>query len=153
MTFGGRSWPISPADFKLTQVSDTQCIGAFFEMTTGSSAPAWIVGDTFLVRTYHLSALFLLPQWLILYLFRNQKNVYSVFRFNPPSVGFATLSSTATSQNDVNGVVPSPTIGSVVAVSATSTGSKRISNAALPAQSLNVFSVVVAAVFLGVSFL
>jgi len=130
MTFGGRSWPVSAADFELTQVSNTQCVGAFFEMTTGSSAPAWIVGDTFL------------------------KNVYSVFRYSPPSIGFATLSSTATAQNDVKGAIPSPTIGSVVVVSATSTGSNRFSNAALPAQSLNVFSAVVAAsVFLGVSFM
>jgi len=129
ISFGGPSWSISPEDFKLTQVSDSQCVGAFFEMTTGSSAPAWIVGDTFL------------------------KNVYSVFRFSPPSVGFATLSSTATAENDVNGVVPTPTIGSVVAVSATSTGSNRISSAALPAQSLSMFSAVVAAfIFFGVSF-
>ena len=84
----------------------------------------------------------------------NQKNVYSVFRFNPPSVGFATLSSTATAQNDANGVVPSPTIGSVVAVSATNAGSDRFSSAALPTQSLSVFTAIVAAsVFFGVSLL
>jgi len=134
MTFGGRSWPISPSDFKLTQVSDSQCVGAFFEMTTGSNAPAWIVGDTFL------------------------KNVYSVFRFSPPSIGFATLSSTATSQNDVNGVVPTPTIGSVVLVSATSTGSNRLHNAATatssPARAFNVFTVVVVtSLFIGFSIL
>lgn len=130
ISFGGQSWPIDPADFKLTQVSNSQCVGAFFEMTTGSSAPAWIVGDTFL------------------------KNVYSVFRFNPPSVGFAALSSTATAENDVNGVVPTPTIGSVVAVSATSTGLNRMDNAASPARSLSVLTaVVVASVFLGTNLL
>lgn len=130
ISFGGPSWSINPADFKLTQVSNSECVGAFFEMTTGSSAPAWIVGDTFL------------------------KNVYSVFRFNPPSVGFATLSSTATAENDVNGVAPSPTIGSVVAVSATSIGSNRTSNAASPAQSLSLLTAVaVVSVFLGVSLL
>jgi len=130
MNFGGRSWPISPSDFKLTQVSDSQCVGAFFEMETGSNAPSWIVGDTFL------------------------KNVYSVFRFNPPSIGFATLSSTATAQNDVNGVVPTPTIGSVVVVSATSTGSSRLHNTASPAQALNVFTAVVATlIIISFSFL
>jgi cathepsin D len=128
ISFGGPSWSISPNDFKLTQVSNSQCVGAFFEMQTGASAPSWIVGDTFL------------------------KNVYSVFRFNPPSVGFATLSSAATSQNDVNGAVPTPTIGSVIAVSATSTGSNRLSNAASPSQSFSVLTAVaVASVFFVVS--
>ena len=80
--------------------------------------------------------------------------MYSVFRFSPPSVGFATLSSTATAQNDVNGVVPTPTIGSVVVVSATSTGSNRLHNAASPAQAFNVFTAVVAtSLFIGFSFL
>lgn len=51
MTFGGRTWPISPADFRLTQVSqrDDLCLGAFFQLNMGSGTPAWIVGDTFLV--------------------------------------------------------------------------------------------------------
>jgi hypothetical protein len=38
------------------QQSDSQCIGAFFEMETGGNAPSWIVGDTFLVRHHHLSS-------------------------------------------------------------------------------------------------
>jgi len=130
MSFGGPSWSISPADFKLTQISNSQCIGAFFEMDTGSSAPSWIVGDTFL------------------------KNVYSVFRFNPPSVGFAALSATATAQNDANNDVPTPTIGSVIAVSATSTGRTRVSDAALPSRSLStVLATVMALVFVAVSLL
>lgn len=49
MTFGGRSWPISPADFIAGQVSATQCMGAFFEINNGGGSPAWIVGDAFLV--------------------------------------------------------------------------------------------------------
>lgn len=44
-----------------------------------------------------------------------QKNVYSVFRYNPPSVGFAALSAAAIAENGVNGPVPSATIGSVAA--------------------------------------
>jgi hypothetical protein len=55
-----------------------------------------------------------------------QKNVYSVFRYNPASVGFAELSQTATSMNGADGEVPSPTVGSVVAsVSATGSASNR----------------------------
>lgn len=128
ISFGGPAWSVSPADFMLSKQTSSQCIGAFFEMQTGGGSPNWIIGDTFL------------------------KNVYSVFRFNPPSVGFATLSSTATAQNGVNGNVPTPTIGSVVAVSATSTGSNRFSNTASPSQSFSVLTaVVVASVFLGVS--
>lgn len=49
MSFGGKSWSISNDDFQLTQISQSECVGAFFELTTGNSAPAWIVGDTFLV--------------------------------------------------------------------------------------------------------
>ena len=49
------------------------CVGGIFDVGstvgTGSKVPSWIVGDTFL------------------------KNVYSVYRANPPSVGFATLAS------------------------------------------------------------
>lgn len=50
ISFGGKNWVISPADFQLSQLTRTQCLGAFFELATGSSAPSWIVGDTFLVR-------------------------------------------------------------------------------------------------------
>jgi hypothetical protein len=45
----------------------------------------------------------------------SQKNVYSVFRFNPPSVGFAALSATAIAQNGIKAAVPSATIGAVAA--------------------------------------
>ncbi|KAF9077958.1 aspartic peptidase domain-containing protein [Rhodocollybia butyracea] len=107
MAFGGQSWPISPADFEAQDLGGNTCMGAFFSLETGSNTPAWIVGDTFL------------------------KNVYSVFRFNPPSVGFAQLSSTALAMNGVNAPPPSPTIGSAAAtVSATGTvtGSRETSS-------------------------
>ncbi|KAG7093524.1 hypothetical protein E1B28_007198 [Marasmius oreades] len=97
VAFGGRSWPISNADFQVDQASSTLCVGAFFAISGGGSAPAWIVGDTFL------------------------KNVYSVYRYNPPSVGFAQLSAYSLSLNGANDPIPTPTIGSVAAtVSATS---------------------------------
>jgi cathepsin D len=81
MSFGGKSWPINSADIivplQTTGGTPTQCIGGIFDLSQGSNVqsgngnPGWIVGDTFL------------------------KNVYSVFRANPPSVGFAQLSSAA----------------------------------------------------------
>jgi hypothetical protein len=59
MSFGGKNWTIDPADFRLQKLSSTECLGAFFEIDTGSSAPAWIVGDTFLVRFLFLISPFL----------------------------------------------------------------------------------------------
>jgi len=57
ISFGGkRNWTISPSDFQLTKLSQNQCLGAFFELSTGSSAPTWIVGDTFLVNILSLNA-------------------------------------------------------------------------------------------------
>lgn len=89
-SFGGSTWAMAPADFSYAQVGGSQCIGAFFE-TTGNN-PSWILGDAFL------------------------KNVYTVFRYNPPAVGFAALSDVALGENGLNGVpVPSPTIGSATA--------------------------------------
>lgn len=108
ISFGGPSWSVSPADFQLTQISSSDCIGSFFELSSGSGAPSWVVGDTFL------------------------KNVYSVFRYNPAAVGFAQLSETALAMNGVNGDPPSATIGSVQAtatagVSGSSNSANRLS--------------------------
>ncbi|TFK45733.1 acid protease [Heliocybe sulcata] len=97
LSFGGPSWAISPVDFQEDVVSG-QCLGALFVTPSklGSATPAWIIGDTFL------------------------KNVYSVFRYSPPSVGFATLSPLALGMNGVDGPPPSPTVGSAAsAVTAT----------------------------------
>ncbi|KIY53016.1 acid protease, partial [Fistulina hepatica ATCC 64428] len=97
--FGNSSmWTISPADFEMSRVSSSMCLGAFFDLTTGDSAPSWIVGDTFL------------------------KNVYTVLRYDSPAIGFANLSELALSMNGNNDLaVPSATVGSVVAdVSSTS---------------------------------
>jgi len=76
-SFGGQSWPINPADMNLGTIGQGLCLGGIFDLTQGSDVgegggnPSWVVGDTFL------------------------KNVYSVFRANPPSIGFAQLSSAA----------------------------------------------------------
>ncbi|KAF9527359.1 aspartic peptidase domain-containing protein [Crepidotus variabilis] len=79
MAFGGKAWPINTADMNLGPETSgsSQCVGGIFDLSMGtdipasSSNPTWVVGDTFL------------------------KNVYSVFRASPPSVGFAQLSSAA----------------------------------------------------------
>lgn len=80
MSFGGRSWPINPKDFNTGQIDNTTnpaCQGAIFDLTAGSNtvpdvaSPKWVVGDTYL------------------------KNVYTVYRSSPPSVGFAQLSTAA----------------------------------------------------------
>ena len=70
ITIGGFTIKITDADFNLGKYSsdDTMCTGAAFVQTLPSNAPVqWIIGDTVL------------------------KNVYSVYRYNPPAVGFANL--------------------------------------------------------------
>lgn len=59
MAFGGKLWPIAPADMNLGQGSGgTMCLGAIFDLTLGSNIeansgnPSWVVGDTFLVRIH-----------------------------------------------------------------------------------------------------
>ncbi|KAJ7204140.1 aspartyl protease [Mycena pura] len=71
LSFGGQAWAINPDDMNRGQIEEgsSLCIGALFDLTlTGSGEPSWVIGDAFL------------------------KNVYSVFRQNPLSVGFAQLS-------------------------------------------------------------
>ncbi|KIK60512.1 hypothetical protein GYMLUDRAFT_43837 [Collybiopsis luxurians FD-317 M1] len=109
MAFGGKSWAISNADFQAEQLSKDTCLGAFFSLSTGSNAPAWIVGDTFL------------------------KNVYSVFRYNPASVGFAELSAAALAQNgNTDLAIPSATIGSAAATVSATGGATRESHNSAP---------------------
>ncbi len=68
------------------QVSGNGFVAGFVQLDmSGTSAPLWSIGDTFL------------------------KNVYSVFRTSPAAVGFTQLSSTATSMNGQLGSLPSPT--------------------------------------------
>lgn len=77
----GVMWPMSAADFSVVR-DGTQCIGAIY----GTQLSNWVIGVAFL------------------------KNVYTVFRYNPPSVGFATLSDAALTGNGVDAPPPSPTI-------------------------------------------
>ena len=76
LTFGGRAWSINPQDISIGPVTagSQNCRGAIYDLSAGSNLPVqpgkpgWVVGHAFL------------------------KNVYSVYRAVPPSVGFATLS-------------------------------------------------------------
>ena len=74
VTFGGFTISVSDADFNLGQYSSdsSMCTGAAFiqSMSSGSTVQ-WILGATAL------------------------KNVYSVYRYNPPAVGFANLPGSA----------------------------------------------------------
>jgi len=109
LSFGGKNWAISSADFQMGQLTSSVCLGAFFQLDTGTSSPNWIVGDTFL------------------------KNVYSVFRYSPASVGFAALSATALDQNGAGGSIPTATIGSAAA--AVSAGAGQLTGAAVAGSS------------------
>nr|VWO95028.1 Aspartyl proteinase [Ganoderma boninense] len=77
LAFGGKAWSISDDDMNLGRVQGNLCLGGIFDLNLGSNVgsgggnPVWVVGDTFL------------------------KNVYTIFRANPPAVGFAQLSAAA----------------------------------------------------------
>jgi hypothetical protein len=63
MAFGGKLWPIAPADMNLGTVNvflglgdgGSMCIGGIFDWTVGHGTvvdqgkPSWVIGDTFLV--------------------------------------------------------------------------------------------------------
>jgi len=90
MSFGGKNWPINNADMNLGRFStlpSSQCVGSFFDLTRGANVggagPSWVIGDVFL------------------------KNVYSVFRATPPSIGFAELSDAAGGSSGAPGVFTS----------------------------------------------
>ncbi|KAF8881806.1 aspartic peptidase domain-containing protein [Infundibulicybe gibba] len=65
LSFGGRLWPISPADMNLGPLKRQpgRCLGAIFDLSEGDNLisgpgiPAWVVGTAFLVtiRFYHFS--------------------------------------------------------------------------------------------------
>jgi len=113
ISFGGPSWTISPVDFQFQSIrnSSDRCYGAFYAIPTSSGLPQWIIGDTFL------------------------KNVYSVFRYNPPSVGFAALSGTALAMNGIDATLPTTTLGvsdaSVTAIGAASSMTARTPSGAV----------------------
>ncbi|KAF9482266.1 acid protease [Pholiota conissans] len=103
LSFGGSLWPINSADMNIGQEPNdpSLCIAAIFDLSQGtnidanSNNPNWVVGDTFL------------------------KNVYSVFRSSPASVGFAQLSTAAGG----SGAGPSPQPSGATSASLTSPSS------------------------------
>ncbi|CDZ96236.1 Aspartyl protease [Phaffia rhodozyma] len=111
LVFGGISYGIDTRDLKRGSYggSSTMCLGSIAATDLGSSAPMnWIVGDVFL------------------------KNVYTVFRYSPASVGFAALSGSSnvdfvsTATVATSSARPSSTTssaGTVSAPSATSSNS------------------------------
>jgi len=91
LQYGGLKYSIAAADMSLGSFTrDTSmCTGAFFEMDISSQSPIqWIVGASFL------------------------KNVYSVYRYNPPAIGFAQLSGSVNSVS--NGTSPATTGGGTI---------------------------------------
>ena len=84
MSFGGQLWPISPLDFNNgpTSQGSSLCVGGIFDLSLAenytSSDPAWVIGDTFLVRIllrlylYHSYSSFI----FLLLLFYIEKCVY-----------------------------------------------------------------------------
>ncbi|CAE6449784.1 unnamed protein product [Rhizoctonia solani] len=52
--FGGRSWSMESADFKLLTTNPNVCVGAIFELSMGGlgnpDVPQWVVGDAFLAH-------------------------------------------------------------------------------------------------------
>jgi cathepsin D len=91
----------------LTQLSSKQCVGALFSLdSSGNDGPSWIMGDTFLVSSLGFKLVALFDVAVLC-----QKNVYSVFRYNPPSVGFAAISDAARQLTQEGGNLPTPTMG------------------------------------------
>ncbi|KAK4056162.1 hypothetical protein OIO90_002893 [Microbotryomycetes sp. JL221] len=87
LTFGGAHFNMTPDDFNLGPFGSNNnvstCLGAFFDLRlNANSRISWVIGAAFL------------------------KNVFSVFRADPPSVGFALLASgnhsAATTTNRTN---------------------------------------------------
>lgn len=76
--FGGKTWTMAARDFLFAQSSNNECVGAFIDLELGDGGPSWIVGDAFL------------------------KSVYSVFRWSPASVGFASRGSGGESHNSAD---------------------------------------------------
>jgi len=65
LELGGKYFSIAPEDIVYSPAKDGLCVGSLVAADLGNVH--WVVGDTFL------------------------KNVYTVFRYEPPAVGFATL--------------------------------------------------------------
>jgi cathepsin D len=87
-TFGGQAYAVNAQDFNSGNV-DTQgryCLGSVFGIDTGGAAPPYIIGDAFL------------------------KNWFSVYRYDPPSVGFAQLKGSGAQTVSTSGGIATPSV-------------------------------------------
>jgi len=85
ISFGGTPWSIDPRDmiFGHLPSNSSECIGSIMDIgMSPNTSPTWVMGNAFL------------------------KNVYTIFKADPPSIGFAPLSSLAMFIN--KGGVPEP---------------------------------------------
>ncbi|KAJ6489972.1 aspartyl protease [Mycena sanguinolenta] len=94
VSFGGRLWNINPLDMNIgaSELGGTQCLGAIYALNSSSSSnsTSWVFGTAFM------------------------KNVYSVFQPTPFAIGFAELSTQASSSNTSSHSTPVGTIVGVV---------------------------------------
>lgn len=83
MGFGNQVWTMSDDDFNFSRTSDStpdMCIGSFFAVDMSKNPlVSWIVGASFL------------------------KNVYSVYRYDPPAIGFGALTKGGAAPEQVSG--------------------------------------------------
>lgn len=106
ITFGGFPIKMTDRDFNLGRYSSdkSMCTGAVYVQSMSSNAPIqWIVGATAL------------------------KNVYSVFRYDPPAVGFANLPGSVASPSGVTTTIP--VISSLVGAASSTANSSTASTA------------------------
>jgi cathepsin D len=99
ITFGGTAYSINSADLNAGVLDSTgqYCLGGIMSEDLGEGAPGYIVGDVFL------------------------KNVFSVFRYSPAAVGFASLKgSSAQTTSTTSGSVGTATSGVAAAASSAS---------------------------------
>lgn len=103
-TFNGVSYSVSDRDFNngATDTSGQHCVGGVFILSDAHGKGRWIFGDAF--RTSKCSFFSLRLQLTQTYP-STVKNVYSAFRFEPPAVGFAPIT-TADSVLQSLGPVP-----------------------------------------------
>lgn len=112
IVFGGFTIRISDRDFNLGRYGSDQayCTGAVFIQNLPAGSPVqWIVGDSAL------------------------KNVYSVYRFDPPAVGFAQLAGAAGSSSGGGSAASVPSGGSLEDANPGVATSAEVASAALTA--------------------
>ncbi|KAJ6588478.1 aspartic peptidase domain-containing protein [Mycena capillaripes] len=120
VSFGGKTWTIDPVDVNFGPVSSgsSQCTGSIIEFAGSGTQPRWVFGTPFL------------------------RNVYTVFRQNPPAVGFADLSTaaggtasiappTSSSPSPTSSIPPNTTSGGPATPSCTSSCKKKANAGAI----------------------